>query len=144
MGAGWAHRHWKCRPRLRNIRSAAAGSIPPAPRSAAPAAPHRTADTAPPQTRRSGSPPALGSSADRTGDSPPSPAKPAESTSPLVALDPFVSPSPCQYYRISPLYCNTHQQITLLVLKARPLPQDLHWADFCHGLLGFMGSGPPR
>ena len=81
----------------RGSQSAAAGSTPPAASWAAPASPHRTAGTAPPRIRRSGIPPAVGSSADRTDDSPPSPAKPEVSTSLLVALDPSVFPSPCAH-----------------------------------------------
>src|SRR5207245_8063908 len=110
---------------LRNTRSAAAGSTPPAPSWDAPASPHRTAGTAPPRTRRSGIPPAVGSSADRTDDSRLSPAKPAESTSLLVALDPSVFPSPCAH---STRICSSCIPSGRRNLFTR--------IDFHHGLLG--------
>src|SRR5207245_1508735 len=77
---------------LRNTRSAAAGSTPPAPSWDAPASPHRTAGTAPPRTRRSGSPPAIGSSVDRRDDSHPWVAPCAAPTAPLVLLGPCAFP----------------------------------------------------
>ena len=37
------------------------------------------------------------------------------------------------------VHCNTYSSITVLVLTARPLPQDRRWVDFYHGLLVILG-----
>src|SRR5213596_1079809 len=76
----------------RNTRSAAAGNTPPARGSAGRASWHRTAGTALPRTRRSGSPPAIGSSVDRRDDSHPWVAPCAAPTAPLVLLGPCAFP----------------------------------------------------
>src|SRR5205823_10378792 len=76
----------------RNTRSAAAGNTPPARGSADRASWHRTAGNALPRTRRSGAPPAIGSSVDRRDDSHPGVAPCAAPTAPLVLLGPCAFP----------------------------------------------------